>query len=237
DYDNDGWMDILVTNFSEDYDTLYHNVHGEFDDVTFAAGLGTDTYSQLGWGAGFIDFDNDGWPDLFIANGHIYPQADKASNHYFQHNQLFRNLRDGRFALLPGRESGFTQAWSSRGAAWGDLDNDGAVEIVVNNIDQVPFLYAPPKRAGGNWVRVKLEGTKSNRDAIGARVRLTCGKLTQTNEVRAGDSYLSTCDLRLHFGVGDAQTVDRLEIRWPNGQAESHDQLAVNRQHQFKEKV
>ncbi|HEV2493621.1 MAG TPA: CRTAC1 family protein [Terriglobia bacterium] len=237
DYDNDGWMDLLVTNFSEDYDTLYHNVHGEFDDVSYAAGLGTTTYAQLGWGTGFIDFDNDGWLDLFIANGHIYPQADKASNHYFQHNQLFRNLHDGRFALLADRESGFGQAWSSRGTAWGDLNNDGAVEIVVNNIDQVPFLYTPSKRAGGNWVRVNLEGAKSNRDAIGARVVVTSGKLTQTDEVRAGDSYLSTCDLRLHFGVGEAQTIDRLEIRWPSGQVESHDHLAVNRQHQFKERV
>jgi hypothetical protein len=107
---------------------------------------------------------------------------------------------------------------------------------VVNNIDQVPFLYTPAKR-GGNWVAVKLEGHKSNRDALGARVRVTSGKLTQTDEVRAGDSYLSTCDLRVHFGVGEAQTVDRLEIRWPSGQVETHDHLAVNRQHQFKETV
>ena len=237
DYDNDGWLDLLVTNFAEDYDTLYHNSRGEFDDVSYAAGLGTTTYTQLGWGTGFVDFDNDGWRDLFIANGHIYPQADKARNHYFQHNQLFRNLRDGRFQLLSDVESGFEQAWSSRGAAWGDLRNDGALRIAVNNIDQSPFLYASARPPGGNWIRVKLTGTKSNRDAIGARVRVTTGKLTQMDEVRAGESYLSTCDSRLRFGLGQAQTVDRMEIRWPSGRTEVHELLPVNREHAFKEKA
>jgi len=235
DYDNDGWLDLLVTNFAEDYHTLYHNSRGQFDDVSYAAGLGTTTYTQLGWGTGFIDFDNDGWRDLFIANGHIYPQADKARNHYFQHNQLFRNLRNGRFQLLADAESGFNEAWSSRGAAWADLRNNGAMEIAVNNIDQAPFLYASTGQTTGNWIRVKLTGTRSNRDAIGARVRVTTGKLTQTDEVRAGESYLSTCDFRLHFGVGQAQTVDRLEIRWPSGKAEAHELLTVNREHAFKE--
>ncbi|HEV2378196.1 MAG TPA: CRTAC1 family protein [Terriglobia bacterium] len=236
DYDNDGWIDILVTNFSEDYDTLYHNSRGQFDDVSYAAGLGSTTYSQLGWGAGFLDFDNDGWQDLFIANGHIYPQADKATNRYLQNNQLFRNLRNGRFALLADAESGFTEARSSRGAAWADLNNDGAVEIVVNNIDQPPFCYAPSKHAG-NWIRVKLAGTKSNRDAIGARVSVTAGRLTQTADVRSGESYLSACDSRLHFGLGDAQTVDKLELRWPSGLLETHRQLAANREHGFVEKA
>jgi enediyne biosynthesis protein E4 len=237
DYDNDGWIDLLVTNFSEDYNTLYHNSHGQFDDVSYAAGLGTTTYSQLAWGAGFIDANNDGWKDLFIANGHIYPQADKASNHYLQHNQLFRNLRNGRFSLLTPVQSGFPEARSSRAAAWGDLDNDGAVEIVVNNIDQSPFLYAPAARGGGNWTRVKLTGTKCNRDAIGARVRLSAGKLTQTAELIAGESYLSTCDSRLHFGLGEAHTADRVEIVWPGGATEVHTGLAANQEHEFREKA
>jgi hypothetical protein len=236
DYDNDGWMDLLVTTFSEDYKTLFHNTHGQFDDVTYAAGLGTATYSALGWGAGFLDYDNDGWPDIFMANGHIYPQADKGSNHYLQHNQMFRNLRDGRFALLGDAESGFTEAASSRGAAWGDLNNDGAVEIVVNNIDRTPFYYASGRRAG-NWIRVKLTGSRSNRDALGARVRVTTGKLTQTAEVRSGESYLSTCDSRLHFGLGEGATADTLEIRWPNGQIETHAHLAANQEHGFLEKA
>ena len=140
DYNNDGWMDLLVTNFSEDYDTLYRNTGGSFDDVSFQAGLGTTTYSQLGWGAGFIDFDHDGWKDLFVANGHIYPQADKGGNAYYQANQLFRNMRDGRFALLDTAESGFREAWSSRGAAWGDLNNSGRTWAIANNIDQEPIL-------------------------------------------------------------------------------------------------
>jgi enediyne biosynthesis protein E4 len=230
DYDNDGWMDIFVTNFSEDYDTLYHNTGGQFDDVSYQAGLGITTFSQLAWGTGFIDYDNDGWRDIFIANGHIYVQADRAGNHYFQNNQLFHNLRNGRFALLPDSESGLTKALSSRGAAWGDLNNNGAIEIVVNNMDHPPFLYAPARPSGGNWIRVKLAGTKSNRDAIGARVRVTADGTTQMDELRSGESYISTCDLRLHFGVGPAKTIDRLEIRWPSGLTEIHQGLPVNRE-------
>jgi enediyne biosynthesis protein E4 len=235
DYDNDGWMDMLVTNFAEDYDTLYHNTRGQFDDVSYQAGFGMSTFKQLAWGTGFVDYDNDGWRDLFIANGHIYPQADRAGNHYFQNNQLFHNLRNGRFALVPDTESGFTKALSSRGAAWGDLDNDGAVEMVVNNIDQAPFLYSPRRRPGSNWVMVRLSSTKSNRDAIGARVRLTAGGITQTDEVRSGESYISSCDMRLHFGLGEAKLIDRLEIRWPSGMTQAHQNLPLNRELRFEE--
>jgi hypothetical protein len=237
DYDNDGWMDILVTNFSEDYKTLYHNVRGQFDDVSYQAGLGTTTFRQLAWGTGFVDYDNDGWKDLFIANGHIYPQADRAGNRYFQNNQLFHNLRNGRFALLADLESGFTKALSSRGAAWGDLNNDGGIEMVVNNMDQAPFLYSPERKPGSNWVRVRLTGTRSNRDAIGVRIRLTAGGLTQTDEVRSGESYISSCDLRLHFGLGQAKLIDRLEIRWSSGVTETHQSLPVNRELSFEEQL
>jgi enediyne biosynthesis protein E4 len=235
DYDHDGWMDLLVTNFAEDYSTLYHNHGGQFDDVTYEAGLGTAGYNQLKWGTGFIDFDNDGWQDLFVANGHIYPQADKAGNSYRQRNQLFRNLRNGRFALVPDAESGFTEARSSRGAAWGDLNNDGLIELVVNNIDQEPFLYAPSHKPAGGWVRFTLAGTKSNRDAIGARVRVTANGMTQTNEVRSGESYVSSCDLRLHFGLGRASKIDRVEIRWPEGHVDVHEHLDINREYTFRE--
>jgi enediyne biosynthesis protein E4 len=125
DYDKDGWLDLFVTHFSEDYSTLYHNRKGTFEDVTCQAGLGTAGYKQLAWGTGFADFDNDGWKELFVANGHIYPQATQAGNRYFQENQLFSNLRDGRFAPVPGRESGFVDARSSRGAALGDIGGSG----------------------------------------------------------------------------------------------------------------
>jgi hypothetical protein len=235
DYDNDGWMDILVTNFSEDYKTLYHNSHGQFDDVSYQAGLGITTFKNLSWGTGFVDYDNDGWKDLFIANGHIYPQADRAGNHYLETNQLFHNLRNGRFALLPDSQSGFNCPLSSRGAAWGDLHNDGGVEVVVSNMDQTPFLYVPLRKSGSSWVRIRLTGTKSNRDAIGARVRITAGGLTQTDEVRSGESYISSCDLRLHFGLGAAQRIERIEIRWPSGAVEVHKDLPLNRELSFRE--
>ena len=233
DYNNDGWMDIYTTSFSEDYNTLYRNSKGQFDDVTFEAGLGTD-FSKLTLGTGFLDFDNDGWPDIFLANGHLYPQADKAGNSYFQHNHLWHNLGNGRFELLPESQSGFTQAWSSRGAAFGDLANSGRVWVVVNNVDQVPFLYEPSGTAG-NWVRIRLTGTHSNRSAIGARVRVTTGELTQTNEVRSGESYLCSSDIRLHFGLGQAKSIDQLEIRWPNRQVEKYERLAVNREYAFRQ--
>jgi hypothetical protein len=235
DYNNDGWMDLLVTNFSEDYSTLYRNRHGQFDDVTYEAGLGTVSYKQLKWGTGFIDFDHDGWLDLFVANGHIYPQADRAGNTYRQTNQLFRNLRNGRFELLPAAESGFTEARSSRGAAWGDLNNDGLLEIVVNNIDEVPFLYRSARQPAGNWIRFKLAGAGRNPDAIGARVRVTAGSLIQTGEVRSGESYLSCCEARLHFGLGKAAGADRVEIRWPDGRLEVHQHLAANREYVFRQ--
>jgi len=233
DYNNDGWMDIYTTSFSEDYNTLYRNSKGQFDDVTFEAGLGTD-FSKLTLGTGFLDFDNDGWLDIFLANGHLYPQADKAGNSYFQHNHLWHNLGNGRFELLPESQSGFRQAWSSRGAAFGDLANSGRVWVVVNNIDQVPFLYEPSGTAG-NWVRIRLTGTRSNRSAIGARVRVTTGNLTQTNEVRSGDSYLCSSDIRLHFGLGQAKSIDQLEIRWPDRQVEKYERLAVNREYEFRQ--
>jgi enediyne biosynthesis protein E4 len=235
DYDNDGWLDLFVTHFSEDYNTLYHNERGQFEDVTYQAGLGTVSYSQLAWGTGFFDFDNDGWKEIFVANGHIYPQADQAGNHYFQNNQLLSNLRNGRFALLPDRESGFTVARSSRGAAFGDLRNNGQIDIVVNNIDDQPFVYESARPLTGNWVRLRLVGTKCNRDAIGARVRITAGGRTQIDEVRSASSFVSSSDVRLHFGLGDATAVDKVEIRWPDGSVEQHGQLAPNREYTVRQ--
>jgi enediyne biosynthesis protein E4 len=234
DYNNDGWMDLLVTNFSEDYSTLYRNSSGQFDDVTYEAGLGTVSYKQLKWGTGFVDYDDDGWRDLFVANGHIYPQAENAGNSYNQACQLFRNLHDGRFALVDGSESGLTQARSSRGAAFADLDNGGGIWAVVNNIDQEPFLYKP-RPASGAWVRFNLIGTTSNRDAIGARIRVTAGCITQTDEVRSGESYLCSCDPRLHFGLGAATSIDRVEIRWPDHREEKYEHLTVSREYSFRQ--
>jgi len=235
DYDNDGWLDLFVTHFSEDYNTLYHNGHGQFEDVTYRAGLGTVSYRQLAWGGGFVDFDNDGWKELFVANGHIYPQADQAGNSYLQQSQLFRNLHDGRFSLVPRQESGFVNARSSRGAAFGDLLGDGRMDIVVNNIDSEPFLYEFAKARSGRWVRFELVGVKCNRDAIGARVSVTTGGLTQIDEVRSSDSYVSSSDVRLHFGVADAQVIEKMQIRWPDGTVEEHAGLASNREYVIRQ--
>jgi hypothetical protein len=235
DYDNDGWLDLFVTHFSEDYSTLYHNRKGTFEDVTCQAGLGTAGYKQLAWGTGFADFDNDGWKELFVANGHIYPQASQAGNRYFQENQLFSNLRDGRFAPVPGRESGFVDARSSRGAALGDIGGSGRMDIVVNNIDSQPFLYECARGRSNGWVRFKLVGVKCNRDAIGARVSVTAGGMTQTDEIRSADSFVSASDVRLHFGLGDAVVMDRVQIRWPDGSEEQKTGLAANREYVIRQ--
>lgn len=232
---NDGNLDILVTNFSEDYNTLYRNHGGRFEDISFEAGLGAIGYKNLGWGTAFLDFDNNGWQDLFIAHGHIYPQAAQAGNAYDQQNFLLRNQRDGTFRNLAPAESGFTMRRSSRGAAVGDLDNSGRLGIIVNNIDATPFYYRAQQTSENAWVRLRLTGTRSNRDAIGSRVRLTCGKVTQMAEVRSGDSYLSCSDRRLHFGLGAAGTIDRIDIRWPDGSSEHHENLAVNREYAFRQ--
>ena len=237
DYDNDGWLDLLVTNFSEDYNTLYHNNKGQFEDVTYQAGLGTVSYKQLKWGTGFVDFDNDGWKELFVANGHIYPQADKAGNSYLQQNQLFRNLHNGRFSLLSEGESGFTQARSSRGAAFGDMDNNGRMGIVVNNVDAAPFYYRSARKSTGHWVRFRLVGTNCNRDAIGARITVIAGPLKQTDEVRSGESYVSTNDIRVHFGLGDARIVDQIQVCWPDGNVEVRKGLSVNQEHVIRQGV
>jgi hypothetical protein len=231
DYDNDGWLDLFVTHFSEDYNTLYHNDHGRFEDVTYQAGLGTASYRNLAWGTGFADFDNDGWKELFVANGHIYPQATQAGNRYCEQNQLFTNLRNGRFALVSAEETGFREARSSRGAAFGDLLGNGRMSIVVNNIDNQPFLYEFAKKSAGHWLRLKLVGMKCNRDAIGAMVSVTAGGLTQVDEVRSAESFASSSDVRLHFGLADVTVVDKLQIRWPDGSVEEHAKLTADREY------
>ena len=236
DYDNDGWLDLLVTNFAEDYSTLYHNDRGCFEDVTYQAGLGTVAYKDMKWGTGFLDFDNDGWKDLFVANGHIYPQVvGQTSNTYRQRNRLLRNLHNGRFAPISPEESGFTEARSSRGAAFADLGNNGQIDIVVNNIDDEPFLYKPALKSSGGWVRFKLEGTKCNRDAIGARISVTAGGLTQIAEVRSAESYVSSSDARVLFGVGNSKIIERVEIRWPDSSLERRNRLSINRQYLLRQ--
>jgi enediyne biosynthesis protein E4 len=220
DYDRDGWFDIFKTDFSDDTSTLYHNnADGTFSDVTLDAGMGINT-RYLGWGCGFVDLDNDGWLDIFLANGHVYPEIEKAGldTPFREPKIVYRNLRNGRFEdVSKVAGTGVLMARSSRGVAFGDFDNDGDVDILINDMDDPPTLLRADLRNGYHCLKVRTLGTRSNRSGIGARVRVTSGEHSQSDEVRSGGSYLSQNDLRLHFGMGSATRADQVEIRWPNG--------------------
>jgi hypothetical protein len=237
DYDLDGNLDIVKTNFAGDTPSLYHNLGGaNFEDTTFTAGLGAHT-QYLGWGCGFFDFDNDGWADILICNGHVYPEVEqlKTEAGYVQRKLLYRNLRNGKFEEVTDMAGpGITTPVAGRGCAFGDFDNDGDIDMVVNTVNGPPQLLRCDSSSGNNWIKVKAIGTKSNRSGIGARV--TCiatfrGETKphrQIDEVRSGGGYFSQGDLRVHFGLGKANKVDVLEIRWPSGQVDTMKDVAVN---------
>ena len=232
DFDGNGLLDIVKTNFAGDTASLYRNLgNGNFEDVTLQAGLGRNT-RFLGWGAGFLDFDNDGWPDILLCNGHVYPEIGETANEsgYRQRKVLYRNLGNGKFedvSLDAG--PGILEAAPGRGMAFGDFDNDGDVDVVVNCVNDVPQLLRCDSTTGNNWLKVKTVGVKSNRSGIGARVicKLENGR-TLIDEVRSGGSYLSQSDLRVHFGLGKSARVD-LEIRWPSGQVDRISGVTPNR--------
>lgn len=232
DYDRNGTMDIFKTNFAGDTSTLYVNRgDGLCEDRTFASGIGTNT-RWLGWGAGFVDLDNDGWLDVFLVNGHVYPEVAQLQTEagYEQRKVVYRNLRNGRLQDVTDRLGPpATEARAGRGAAFGDFDDDGSVDVVINNVHDTPDLYRTVALQKNHWLTVRLVGTSSNRSAIGARVRAVTEDGRQTQEVRGGGSYASQNDLRVHFGLGGATMVDRLEVRWPNGLEESWRDLAVDR--------
>ncbi|MGH2397622.1 MAG: CRTAC1 family protein, partial [bacterium] len=213
-------------------ETLYRNRgRAEFDEATVAAGLAHNT-RFVGWGCGFFDFDNDTWKDLLLVNGHIFPEVDrlKIDIRYRDRAILYRNLGNGTLADISELAGpGMLEPHSSRGAAFGDYDNDGSVEILVNNQNETPSLLKLARKPPGNWVLLKLTGVRANRSAIGARVRLNAGGRTQTDEVRSGGSYLSQNDLRLHFGLGQATVVERVEIDWPGGKRQVETNLPANR--------
>ncbi|HEY6990034.1 MAG TPA: CRTAC1 family protein, partial [Bryobacteraceae bacterium] len=238
DYAGDGHAGIFRSNFSDEFETLYRNRgKGIFDDVTLEAGLGVNT-RYVGWGAGFFDFDNDGWKDLLLVNGHAFPEVEKLhiDIHYKDHAILYRNLWNGKFQdISQSAGPAFSELHSARGAVFGDMDNDGMIEIAVNNQNEAPSLWKQTASSPANWVTLKLTGTRSNRSAIGARVKLLAGGRAQYGEVRSGGSYLSQNDLRLHFGLGEARIVESIEILWPGGKRQRLEKQAVNRMVNIRE--
>jgi hypothetical protein len=231
DYDHKGRLDIMVTEFVDQSDTLYHNNGDDgFADVSWHAGIGQPSHPYVGWGTGFFDMDNSGWLDIFVANGHVYPQVDTipSAAHYKQPMLLFRNKHDGTFEEV-GAAAGFAEMplQSRRGVAFGDINNDGCVDIVALNVGEPPSLLLNHCQNGNHRVLFRLLGTKSNRLAIGARVTIKAGGITQFSEVKGGSSYLSQNDLRQHFGLGKSAKMDEVTVRWPNGQSETlHDVAA-----------
>jgi hypothetical protein len=238
DYDHSGRLSIFRSNFSDERETLYQNRgDGQFDDVVLASGMAHNT-RFVSWGCMFFDFDNDGWKDLIIVNGHVFPEVErkKIDIHFKDRRILYRNLGGGKFDDISERAGpGILDRHSSRGVAWGDIDNDGTLELLVNNQGERPSLLKQSGKAPGNWVFIQLTGTKSNRSAIGARVKVSAGGMTQMDEVRSGGGYISQNELRLHFGVGAAARIDKLEIRWPNGATQVKTGLEVNRTLTFRE--
>jgi len=231
DYDCDGWLDIVKPNFSDEAINLYHNNgNGTFFDAVFQAGLGPNR-KYVGWGAGFFDFDNDGWKDIFISNGHVFPeiQGHKLHVSYAQPRLLYKNQGNGHFSDVSARAgAGVTQPHVSRGCAFGDFDNDGDVDVLVNNMNEPPSLLRNDCAAGHHWIKVKCLGTRSNRSAIGTRVKIVTGAHAQIDEVMSGSSYISQNDFRLHFGLGSSSRVDTIEVRWPLGQIETFSRVEAN---------
>jgi len=215
DYDHDGRLDLFITNFDDDYNTLYHNDgHGSFTDVSYAAKVAAVSLPYVGWGTKFFDYDSDGWVDLLVVNGHVYPQLPT----YRQRNLVHHNNRDGTFTEV-GAQLGapFAEKRTGRGAAFGDLDNDGDVDVVISDLDGAPQVLRNDGGNANNSVLIKLIGSKSNRDGIGARVTIVAGDLKQVDEVHSGDSYLSQNDFRLHFGLEKRTKIDLIEVLWPSG--------------------
>jgi hypothetical protein len=258
DYDGDGRLDIFKTNFSDDTATLYrNNGDGTFDDVTYAAGLGLHT-QYLGWGTMFFDFDNDGWPDLLLVNGHVYPEVDTQhlGSNFQEPRILYHNNGNGTFTDVSATSGpGITTASSSRGLAIGDLWNDGRLAAVISNMNAPPSLLVNEVRTPNHWITLRLTGsfpaaktksqatstgagaviTKSSRDAIGARIRVKAGSRILIDEVRSGSSFISNNDMRVHFGLGSVAKIDWAEVRWPSGLVEQFDGVPVDTFQNLKE--
>jgi hypothetical protein len=233
DYDHSGRFSIFVTNFSEEYNDLYHNDGDHFTDVSFRSRTAASSLPYVGWGNAFFDYDNDTWLDLIAVNGHVYPQLDKvklgASAGYRQRKLLYHNRGDGTFDEVSAQ---FGQALMeervSRGLAVGDIDNDGRLDLVINDLDGAPQLLHNELAQRGNWLIVKLKGNPPNTDAIGAVITVTTGSVRQKAVVQSGSSYISQIDMRQHFGLGTAETVDSIEVRWPDGTLTQQQRVKAN---------
>jgi hypothetical protein len=226
DYNHDGNFDLFITNFDDDYNTLYRN-DGKlsFTDASHATNVAAVSLPYVGWGTKFFDYDNDGWVDLFVANGHVYPQIPT----YRQRNFIHRNNRDGTFSEIAEQLGApMSEKRAGRGVAFGDIDNDGDVDLVINNLDGAPNVLRNDGGSANNAVLLKLVGVKSNRRGIGARVKVVSGDLVQKNEVRSGDSYISQSELRLHFGLEKRTKIDLIEVRWPSGTVDKITDARVN---------
>jgi enediyne biosynthesis protein E4 len=238
DYDHDGNFDMVKTNFAGDTHSLYRNLgSNQFEDATFAAGLGLNT-KYLGWGCGFFDMDNDTWPDILVCNGHVYPEVEQLTTEagYPQTKLLYRNLGNGNFEDVTQKGGpGITKPNASRGCAFGDFDNDGDLDVVVNTVNGMPQLLRCDSKLNNNWLKVRTIGVKSNRSGIGARIKVVsriqgeAKPTVQMDEVRSGSGYISQSDLRIHFGLGKAERVETVEVRWPSGQVDTVRDIPANR--------
>src|SRR5256886_3665784 len=232
DYNCDGWFDIFKTNFADDTCNLYrNNGDGTFTDVTFASGIGVNN-QYVAWGCAFLDYDNDGWPDLMQINGHVYPQIEGHSlgQSYKNPRIVYRNMGNGQFKDVSAELGpGISEKFSSRGAAFGDYDNDGDVDALILNMGDAPSLLRNDGGNTQNWIKLKLIGTACNRSAIGARVRVVSGTHAQMDEVHSGTSVMSQSDLRIHFGLGKVTLIDFIEVKWPTTQKiERFTKIAAN---------
>jgi enediyne biosynthesis protein E4 len=239
DYDNDGWLDLFITDFQGNSDHVWHNDgKGSFDEVSDQAGITASTRGVLGFGGGFFDYDNDGWLDLFVANGHVYPEVEQVlpDTRFKQINSLFHNEKKGKFVeMTKFAGPGFQTPYVGRGVAFADFDNDGAIDVLVGNNGDPPLLLRNMGGSGNHFVNFKLVGGASNRDAMGARIRLVAAGLAQIREVAGGGSYLSQSDLRAHFGLGKASKVDSVEVSWPSGKKQTFRDLEVDKFYQIEE--
>jgi hypothetical protein len=233
DFDNDGWLDLYVSDFQRSSDHLWQNDgKGFFDEVSDQAGLTRATHEILSFGGGFFDYDNDGWLDIFIANGHVYPEVEQATPeiHYRQLNSLFHNQHDGKFVdVTKSAGPGFQTPYVGRGVAFADFDNDGFVDVVVANNGDVPLLLRNSGSNGNHFLNFRLSGTKTNRDAMGARIRVVAGGISQIREIEGGGSYLSQSDLRANFGLGRAARAETVEVKWPGGQQQTFRNVEADR--------